>query len=722
MKKSKKILLTQVSTILLMLTVLLVAGSSDARSNKIPYEYTYFWSTSYNEVQEMMPAYSAVAAQVEQLKQKGTEATLIRAGKPKSFDPATLQDVLKSAKDGDVIRLGKGSYTLYGELNKKTVFASGITIEGSLFETMLTVRDVEFKATRLVNLSLVSPKITVVAPHRLWLENVRVIRSYDNLTVYQAIFPKGSSVVSVLGGFILEPYQCHGGLGDYNWDICTKKNEGFRYYLEYSYGTISINSMELSPFSTSAELKPFFTEYAKYLTGGEKPKKENALRAHKFLRGILDSGILSKAQHYGLNAAETAEKNQLWAATYVRLTSLLESEFGALGPVAPPEVIRQTFKLAESHLKNDRPLSALYHLQVLSSQNIPAAERKTLQSQVVKARTTLAQRYGTAIDYQLTGTHKEPEGLMHKSTKEQVESRNRSALLRTVTERFPIAQIADEVSARFKVSIRQTKSEFTSALSSKKIEERKMLIEDPSARAARQKAAGEAAWAKFQSAMSNIDATASAMERTARTNYEQRVRVEDAGSGKQLVWYDNKKNQEALNLSNPSLSYEPAPAGMLEVTATTKRYLYNNMVNVSYTAVMTDKGKAIDKLPAFSKTQSWNFSCKTEKTPNDIGVMMEDSNCFGGTGGRSDEDINLTVMREVFAKWIHSHYESRVMAENIHRLAGASKSKDKTEMAEMILLGRSLGIASSKEQEMILKEVFGDVSAFDKVLALAAVQ
>jgi hypothetical protein len=696
-------------------------SSGGVSSGKNPYQENYFHASSWQEEQSMMPPYKAVAGQVEKMKDKGTEATLIRAGKSVAFNPATLLQVLRTAKAGDVIRLGKGQYEIIGEHAKETILGSDISIEGELFGTFLTAKWVSFKAARLANLSLLSGDFTVIAPHRLWLENVRVVRSFDNRTAWDAISPKGSSVIPVMGGFIMEPFHCSGNMGDYKWNLCLKRNAGFGNYLSNSIGTISLNSMTLNSLLDSPELRPFLKEYAAYLNGGPLPKTANAVRAHKFLRGVVDSGALNKTVHYYVSAAEARAINDLRTASYVRMTGILEREFGAIGPVVPSDAIQQSMKLADKAMNDGRPMTALYHLQQLYSQNISPADRKTVQAQIGKARTTLAKQYGTAIDYKLL-SHSEPDGLMHKSTKEQVEGRNRATLIDSISERFPIARIADEASARFKVSIQQTKNEFTNRLSNTKIEERTMLIEDPAIEAARQKAAGEAAWAKFQGVIANFDKTASAIETTARTNYEQRVRIEDAGSGKQMVWYEGKKNQAALNLSNPALKSEPIPASMIEVTATTKRYLYNNIINVAYSAAMTDRGNAIDKMPPFSQTQSWNFSCKTEITTDSKGGKASNSDCFGGTSGRGGPEINQIVMKEVFAKWVHSHYENRVIAENIHRLDGAAKSRNKAEIVETILLGRSLGIASSKEQEAILKDILGDERAFQKVLSVTTIQ
>lgn len=361
-------------------------------------------------------------------------------------------------------------------------------------------------------------------------------------------------------------------------------------------------------------------------------------------------------------------------------------------------------------------MSALYHLQVLYSQSISPEDRKHVKALIEKARIDLAKQYGTAIDYTVT-SHSEPDAIMIKSTKEQVAGRNSSTIFQALSLKYPIAKIADEAAARFRVTIQQTRNDFTSSLSNQLVEERKYLIEDPNIRAAREKAAADAAWAKFQSVMANFDRTASHIERTARTNYEQRTRFEDTASGKELVWYEGRQNQGALNLSNPEVKYTEPPKGMIELTEKTQTSIYNNVVYASYSASLKDRNKVIDSLPSFSKSESWNFKCKTQIDHNG----HKNSNCFGGANGSSGP-LNEAVMKDIFAKWIQGHYENRVMAENIHRLQTASNSKNKPEVAEMILLGRSLGIASSKEQEAVLKDVFGEEKAFDRVLAVTTIQ
>ena len=291
----------------------------------------YFKARSYQAAQAMMAPYNEVAAEVEKLQAKGTEAWLIRAGKTTAFDPATLLTVLQSAKEGDTIRLGKGTYEIIGAFNRMPTVQSGISIEGDLRNTMLHVRWVNFKATRMSNLSLIHSDFAVVAPHRLWLENVRVVKSLDSRTPWEASMPRGSAVVSVLGGFILEPYECSASMGNYNWDLCEKKNAGLSSYLANSLGTVSINTMTLPDFAENSELKPFLKEYVVYLKGGPRPNKDNAVRALKYVRSVVESGNLQKAVHYYVLPGEATQINDLKIATYIRLASMLERDFGAAG-------------------------------------------------------------------------------------------------------------------------------------------------------------------------------------------------------------------------------------------------------------------------------------------------------------------------------------------------------------------------------------------------------
>ncbi len=699
------------------------------RNSNIPlnanlYTARHSHASSYQEATQRVAQYDGFVQRginVPEALKPGGAIVLTSSGKSISVAPDKFLSFLVSAKSGDVFKLGPGLYKVIGDFQKPPKIASGITIEGDGFHTLLSMQLVSTQNATFSNMTLVSADLSTPPPYRVWLENVRVVETYDQRVPSESTMPKGGNVVSILGGFYLRPFQCSASQGDREWNRCLKLNAAFDNYADFSLGTLALETDGLNSFTNSPELRPFFNDYLKFMKGGTRPSAVNADRAYKSLRSIIDADQIPRETYYYMTPDEVKQRIDLKRSSWVRLASVIQREFGSAGESIPPAQKINLLRQADADSKANRPLSALYFLQRLYSTNLSPKERSDLKLRIAASRLKLAGQFGTSIEYNLTAPLASSDIVEERKNREKLEGTYSVWIQNPVTSRYPITRIADSSGARFKVLVEQTRNDFSSVRSTQKVEERTYNIEDQSIKAAREKAAADAAWAKFQSTISNIDATASAIERTARTNYEQRVRIENNSSGQQLVWYDGKKNQGGLKLDSAPLQYEAPPPGMIQVTATTESILFNNVVNVSFRAFMKENGKVIDQIAPFNRTQSWNFNCQTKKTPNAFGVIETDSNCFGGTGGRKGADVVHSTMEEVFASWIFHHYETRVLAASLNRLNAAAKGKNKAEMAEMILLGRSLGIPSSKEQEAILKEVFDDDKAFDKVLAVTLI-
>ncbi|MDX6770154.1 MAG: hypothetical protein SF051_11530 [Elusimicrobiota bacterium] len=646
-----------------------------------------------------------------------TEAVLVRGGRTTRLDAAGLAAALTDSKPGDLFRLGAGRFKLGEEIG-----GSPIVIEGVGPATVLTVGlKTRLKDATFSKLSLTDARLEPAPGHRVWLEQVIVLGHFRFLGNSAASKPSGSAVVSVLGGFYLKP-QLSGN------PRIQDPNENLWALTGNRHGTLSIEGQQLPSWLKRSELQTFFEEYARYLRGGPKPSPASVARLYANNRAVLDGDALKVRD--GLPEAE--EREALARAAITRMQNVLKTDFGAAGAApAPGAGAADLWAKAEAAEKAGRPLTSFYHLARLSRQDLDSETGKKVDGRMRALRRAVAAAYGTSVEVELSGIG--PDTARHAGY-DGVEAYRASrsqqvgAFVRKPLEaRYPILKLMDPAAARYRAKVFQTQDDFSNAAATTKVEEVRYEIEDPYVKAQKAKAAAAAAWARFDATMKGIDAAAANISKTWENTYNYRTRVEDTGSGKQLVWYEGAKNAGGLNLNAAADAAARAAggaqapsAGMMAASRNTQTRLYANRYAMTFSGQVERAGQGvIERLAQISREARWNFSC-TVTTIDEGGVKRSDSNCFGGTGGGGGSTHVQAVVEASVVPWLFAHYEGRVIEENLPRLAKAAKSGDTAEMAEMVLLGRSLGVPANAEQDAVLAKALGDAKALEALVSVAA--